>query len=102
MSQLERMSGSTNYNSLMHEVCVERGWCGSILDGKPTHVDDFIPANGTVSAAQFVDWLFLADGMDPNAEPARWQAHKEGLRAVFVRHMGSDVVDASRLKWELD
>jgi len=96
------MSGSKNYNSLMHEVCVERGWCGGIINGKATHVDDFIPASGTVPAAQFVDWLFLADGMDPTAEPDKWQSHKDGLRAAFVRHMGADVVEASRLKWDLD
>ena len=96
------MSGSTSFSSLMHEVCVQRGWCGGIVDGKPTHVDDFIPASGTVSAAQFVNWLFLADGMDPDADPDKWQSHKDELRAAFVRHMGADVVDASRLKWDLD
>jgi hypothetical protein len=96
------MSGSKNYNSLMHEVCVGLGWCGGIVDGKPTHVDDFIPATGTVSAAQFVNWLFLADEVDPNAEPEKWQSHKDGLLAAFVRHMGADEVEAFRLKWNLD
>lgn len=102
MSQLTAMGGSKNYNSLMHEVCVQRGWCGGIVDDKPSHVEDFIPATGTVSAAQFVDWLFLADGVDPNEAPEKWQSHKDGLVAAFVRHMGADVVEASRLKWDLD
>lgn len=96
------MNGSKNYNCLMHEVCVERGWCGGIVNGKPTHVDDFIPVSGPVSTEQFVDWLFLADGVDPKAEPDKWQSHKDELKAAFVRHMGADVIDAVRLKWDLD
>ncbi|WP_260926800.1 hypothetical protein [Novosphingobium sp. 9] len=92
------MVGNPDYNSLMHEVCVDRGWCGGIVDNRPSHVDDFIPKTGPVSAEQFVDWLFLADGVDPSSEPAKWQKHKIGLREAFVRHMGADVVDASKLK----
>lgn len=65
-------------------------------------MDDFIPASGTISAAQFVKWLFLADGVDPTMDLEKWQSHKDGLMAAFVRHMGADVVEASRLKWNLD
>jgi hypothetical protein len=96
------MSGSQNYESLMREVCVERGWCGGIVDGKPTHVDDFIPESGQVTAEQFVDWLFRADGMDPFVDLEQWQKHKDGLKDAFIRHMGADVVNASMLKWPLD
>lgn len=93
------MSGSKNYENLMQEVCVEKGWCGGVVDGKPTHVDDFIPESGRVTAEQFVDWLFRADGMDPFVELEKWQKHKDGLKDAFIRHMGADVVDASMLKW---
>ena len=96
------MVGSKNYEALMHEVCVKRGWCGGIVDGKPTHVDHFIPESGQVTAEQFVDWLFQADGMDPFVEPEIWQKHKDGLKAAFILHMGADVVDALMLKWLLD
>lgn len=96
------MSGPKSYNSLMHEVCVDRGWCGAIVNGQPRHVDDFIPESGEVSAAQFVDWLFCAHGIDPAAEPEKWQTHKDGLKEAFVRHMGADIVDASVLKWAFD
>lgn len=102
ISQLTAMGGSKNYNSLMHEVCVELGWCGGIVDGKPSHVDDFIPATGIVSAAQFADWLFLADGVDPSENHEKWQKHKDELVAAFIRHMSADSVEASRLKWDLD
>lgn len=86
----------------MHEVCIQRGWCGGFVDGKPTHVDDFIPESGRVTAEQFVDWLFRADGMDPTIEIGQWQKHKDGLKNAFIHHMGADVVDASVLKWSLD
>jgi hypothetical protein len=65
------MTGNPNYNALMHDVCVGRGWCGGIVNGQPSHVDHLIPEAGPVSAEQFVD------------------------------HMGADVVDASALKWDV-
>ncbi|AXU19141.1 hypothetical protein C7W88_09050 [Novosphingobium sp. THN1] len=95
------MSGNPAYNALMHEVCVGRGWCGGIVNGKPSHVDDFIPETGPVSADQFVEWLFLADGVDPSSDPAKWERHKAGLREAFVRHMGAEMLDASALKWDV-
>jgi len=95
------MSENPAYNALMHEVCVGFGWCGAVVNGEPSHVDDLIPAVGPVSAEQFVDWLFQADGIDPQSEPAKWQKHKASLREAFVRHMGTDLVDASALKWDV-
>ena len=90
-----------DFNSLMREVCVDRGWCGGIVDGEPSHVDFFIPDSGPVTVDQFVDWLFLAEDMDPTAEPEKWQSHRDGLREAFLRHMGSAIVDASALKWDV-
>jgi len=54
------MEKKPRYNALMYEVCVGRGWCGGIVNGQPSHVDDFIPESGPVTADQFVDWLFMA------------------------------------------
>jgi hypothetical protein len=96
------MGGSKNYESLMHEVCVEKGWCGGIIDGKPAHVDDFIPDSGHVTAEQFVHWLFRAEGLGPFDELAKRQKYMAGLKNAFIRHMGTDVVDASMLKWPKD
>ena len=95
------MAQEVSYNALMHEVCVERGWCGSVVDGVPLHVDEFIPEGGLVTAEQFVDWLFRAEGIAPDAEPAKWRPHKEGLRNAFILHMGGDAVDAQRLKCDV-
>ena len=85
----------------MQEVCVERGWCGGLVQGQPSHVDDFLPEAGPVTAEQFVEWLFQAEGVDPSSDPAKWGKHKDGLREAFVRHMGGNMVDASALKWDV-
>lgn len=95
------MNGDPRYNALMEEVSVQYGWCGGIVNDKPSHVDDFIPASGQVSASQFVEWLFLADGVDPASEPQKWTKHKDRLRDAFIRHMGADTVDASALRWDI-
>jgi hypothetical protein len=95
------MTDKTGYDALMHDVCVGYGFCGCIKDGEPLHVDHFIPSEGMVSADQFVEWLFLADDMNPSSYTgARWDALKQKIRSAFVEHMGSDVVDAARLRWD--
>ena len=92
------MNKKLGYNALMDEVCVGWGWCGSIINGEPSHVSQFIPNKGYVTADQFIDWLFQADGVDPHEDLAKWQKHIDGLRKVFIQHMGSDIVDVSQLK----
>lgn len=99
---LRLMKQRSGYDALMHEVCVERGRCGGIVDGRPSHVDDLIPEEGPVTANQFVVWLFMADGMLPHAEQAKLREHKQGLRDAFIRHMGHDTIDAPSLKRALD
>jgi len=54
-----------------------------------------------VTAEQFVEWLFQAEGVAPSSDPAKWGKHKDGLREAFVRHMGGNMVDASALKWDV-
>jgi hypothetical protein len=84
------------YDALMHEVCVGWGYCGCMKDGQPLHVDLFIPAEGPVTADQFVEWVFLADNTNPNLMP---DTHRKALRQAFLRHMGGETVDAKLLKW---
>lgn len=83
------------YYALLHEVCVGYGYCGCMKDGKPVHVDDFIPSEGPVSADQFVEWVLLADGRNPGLG---LDAHKRAIRAAFVTHIGADVIDAKLLQ----
>lgn len=95
------MEQALGYDALMHEVCVGKGYCGGVVDGKLLHVDMFIPESGPVTADQFIDWLFNAEGITDTAAPGRLQDHRAALRAAFVRHMGSDLVDAGALKWSV-
>jgi len=90
------------YGALVDEICLTWGFYGCIKDDQAVHVNLFIPPAGPVSADQFVEWVFLADNLNPNSEPARWRREKEGLRAAFVRHMGAETVDARLLCWDED
>ena len=92
----------TGYDALMDEVCVGLGFCGCIKRGRPLHVGRFIPSSGPVRADQFAEWVFLADDMNPNSKPERWEKVKAKIEAAFVRHMGADVVDAGLLRWSDD
>lgn len=93
------MSSKSGYDALMHEICVGLGFCGCIKNGRPLHIDRFIPSRGPVTAEQFVEWVFLADDMNPNVEPKRWSDLKEKVKLAFVRFMGGEIVDAELLQW---
>jgi len=96
------MTEEKGFAALMQEACVGWGFCGCIKGDKPLHVSDFIPPSGPVRADQFVEWLFLADNVNPNDAPERWQRHKSALHAAFIRHMGAEVVDARMLRYDPD
>lgn len=96
---IDGMAAQTGYDALMQEVCVGWGFCGCVKRGTPLHVSLIIPPGGPVTADQFVDWVFLADNLNPNSQPERWRRHKDAIRAAFVHHMGSEVVDARQLRW---
>lgn len=95
----ETMTSQARFDASMHEVCVDRGWCGGIVNDRPMHVTDLLPENGMVTADQFVGWLFEADDVDPDEDREKWQPHIDGLRDAFVRHMGSSSVDVQELNW---
>ena len=87
------MAKPNKFSGMMHDYCALKGWCGSVIDGKATHVTDYIPERGQVSAEQFVTWLLMAEGVNPyNLREYKY------LIKVFVKHMGSTEVDASKLK----
>jgi len=87
----------TGYDALMHEACVVWGFCGCMKQDRHLHVDLFVPPSGPVTADQFVEWIILADNLNPNQD--RWGRHKDALRAAFVKHMGAETVDAGVLRW---
>ncbi|MEP3889648.1 MAG: hypothetical protein ABJN69_04225 [Hellea sp.] len=81
------------FDGMMYDYCVNKGWCGSVVDGQALHISQFIPEEGLVSADQFVTWLMKAESYNPSDTVKR----KE-LIAVFMKHMGEYKVEASRLK----
>ncbi len=85
------MARPNKFDGMMHHYCVGLGFCGSVEDGKPLHVTDFIPETGQVSADEFVQWILISEGLKDNDDT--W-----GLREVFVKHMGAEFVDASELR----
>jgi hypothetical protein len=94
------MHRPTKFDGMMYEFCVRLGWCGAtVKDGKLVLITDFIADTGSVTADQFVEWLMLADGVDLNkvgsSQLKRWRRE---LNAVFVKHMGAEVVDAAQLR----
>ncbi len=92
-----RLMTEVGFDALMTEACAGWGLCGCIKEGEPLHVTTLIPSHGPVTADQFVEWLLLADNLNPNLE--RWNRHKEALRAAFVTHMGAEIIDAGLLRW---
>lgn len=52
------------YDNLLEEVCVRLGFCGSIVDGQPVHVDQFLPEDGVLTNEAFADALFKAEGWE--------------------------------------
>src|SRR5437763_17004633 len=92
------MTRPNAFDGMMHEFCVGLGFCGWSKDGKYLHVTDFIPETGPVSADEFARWLMLADGLDPELNASSFGHWLPQLKAVFVKHMGADVVDAANLR----
>jgi hypothetical protein len=88
---------SSDYRAMMDKLCVGMGWCGSVVDGTARHVSDYIPAAGMVTANQFADWLFEAEGYDPSTG-AHAERHRRGIISVFIQHMGGEAVEATRLR----
>lgn len=89
-----------SFDGMMNEYCVRCGYCGGSKDGVRVNVRDFVPKTGEVSVYDFVDWLILAEGMDPSELGKEMQRRKSHLRSIFRKHMGSDLVQAERLTGE--
>jgi hypothetical protein len=87
-----------NYERLLHRICVDLGWCGSIVDGQDRHVHDFLPDSGRVSVEQFVEWVILADGEDPKGQLSQERQWRERLEAVFIECMGARDFDVEEAR----
>lgn len=91
------------FDGMLHELCVELGWCGTVKDEEILHVTRHLPEEGLVTAEEFAVWVIKSDGIDldtiSRAERNRWIRQ---LKAVFVKHMGADIVDARQLRSRSD
>lgn len=84
------------FDRLSWEICAGGGWCGGIVEGEPTTVDDLLPAAGIVTARNFAELVIRADGW-PKSE-ALPEQHLRWLEAKFVEHLGAQSVDAQELR----
>lgn len=83
------------FDRLSWDICVKGGWCGGIIDGNPTTVDDLLPRTGKINARQFAELAMRADGW-PEGEQLD-DNHLRWLQAKFVEHLGAESVDAEDL-----
>lgn len=81
------------YDKLLKDVCVRLGFCGSVVGGQPMHVDQFLAQSGTLTADDFADAVFKAEGLDPDSLEA--QRFRPSVLGAFIRHMGGSEIDAS-------
>jgi hypothetical protein len=85
------MAQPSGYAALQRYICIELGFCGAVIDGELSHVDFLVPKSGPVSAGDFADLVFRAEGIV-------LESFRERICAAFTRFMGSDVVDAAALR----
>ena len=91
------MGRPTKFDGMMHDVCVGLGFCGDVIDGTLRHIVDYIPESGSVSADQFSSWVLAAEGMPSEVGDPFWSE----IRAVFVRHMNAEIIDAETLRGQI-
>lgn len=87
------------FDRLSWEICVGGGWCGGIVEGEPTTVDDLLPVSGTVSARDFAKLVIRADGW-PESDAAP-EKHLRWLEMKFIERLGAVSVDALTLRRNL-
>ena len=93
------MPNRPDFDGLMRAVCTGYGYCGSLQDDGFVHLTDFFPERGKVTAEQFVDWLFMAEGdQRPMGSPSAMMM-REKIRNCFIGYMGSDYVNARKLRY---
>lgn len=85
------MAQPSAFDDLLHYICVDLGFCGSEVEGVPTHVGSLVPRSGMVTANDFADLVFKAEGVV-------LEKLREPLRDAFRRFLGSDAVEAASLR----
>src|SRR3954467_564364 len=75
------------FDRLLWDICVKSGFCGGIVNGEPTHVEDLLPKDGLISAETFAPLAIRAEGDAPvdDERHSRWMRM---LEAKFIQHFG--------------
>ncbi|MEO1135894.1 MAG: hypothetical protein AAFW68_04670 [Pseudomonadota bacterium] len=89
------MGKPSNFDGMMYEYCVGLGHCGGTINGEQRNVRHRIPADGYVTADEFVEWLLWAEGYEPHEREYKFWQPK--LRDVFLKHMNNEAVPACLL-----
>lgn len=84
---------NVRYDKLLDDICIRLGFCGSFVDGQALRACHFLPASRTLTADDFADASFRAEGWAPDGSEA--QTFRSRVRDAFVQHMGELQVDAA-------
>jgi hypothetical protein len=83
---------SDSFDLLIEEIGT-LGFCGSLIDGRRSHVSDFLPKTGSLSAEGFSTHVIRAEGMSETDGSSYFRR----LRNAFIQRMGSRQIDVSSI-----
>lgn len=84
------------FRKLSWDICVNGGWCGGVVDGVPTTVDNLLPEDGIVTAREFAELVLRADGY-ASAEPSSGK-YIDYICEKFAEHMHADFAHVDQLR----
>lgn len=86
----------TPFDLLLFDVCVRLGFCGGLVNDKPTHVKRLLPTTGTVTAEEFANLAISAE-CDQRSSPEKELRWATKLADAFIEHLGAASVPAETL-----
>jgi hypothetical protein len=86
----------TPFDLLLTDVCVRLGFCGGLVNDKPTHVTRLLPTTGIVTAEEFARLAISAE-CDQRSSPDKELRWEVLLVAAFIEHLGAASVPAESL-----
>jgi hypothetical protein len=86
----------TPFDLLLRDVCVRLGFCGGLVNGKPTHVTGLLPVTGIVTAEAFARLVISAE-CDQGSSPDKALRWTDLLVASFIEHLGAESAPAGSL-----
>lgn len=87
------MTTSERFEKLLRDACVIYGNCGS----GDTHVSDYLPKSGKLSADEFARLMLKAEKMSEEKYGEQYRKNYNWCVARFRQTMGAEVVEASEI-----